>query len=86
MKQKETKNRMGTMDIGISGTDADGGSRNRNRCRNQCAIGKEHRTGEQAEGKSGSGKCNFSGCRDLCGLFSVWLLRCEAVYRKPDAK
>ena len=49
MKQKETKNRMGTMDIGISGTDADGGSRNRNRCRNQCAIGKEHRSGKQAE-------------------------------------
>lgn len=115
MKQKETKNRMGTMpvnqlmlsmgvpmvlsmmlqavynivDSAFVSNMAENGEMALNALTlafpvqmlmvaNQCAIGKEHRSGKQAEGKSGSGKCNISGCHDLCGLFSVWLLRCEA--------
>ena len=39
---------------GISGADAHGSSRNRNRCRNQCTSGKDTWTGEQEKSCEGS--------------------------------
>ena len=70
---------------GISGSDAYGSGRNRNRCRNQCTSCKDTWTGKQGKGCKGSRKQSVPGCDHLCGLLTVWYLWSESIYFITDS-
>lgn len=71
-------------DTGISGTDAYGGSRNRNRCGNECASCKNSWRGKKQKSCESRRKQSVFRCDNLCGMSVVWHFWSEGIHFITD--
>mgnify|MGYP003377974841 CR=1 FL=1 len=72
------------VDTGISGTDAYGGSRNRNRCGNECASCKNSWRGKKQKSCESRRKQSVFRCDNLCGMSVVWHFWSEGIHFITD--
>ena len=61
-----------------------GGSRNWNRCRNQCASRKDTRTGKCKKSCKSGGQQFISRSNYLCGMFLIWNFWSKSIHFITD--